>query len=310
MKVLFSGSFSPWHHAHQHVYDLACKCFGKENVWLGVGNNASKPRHTHNIKFSLTPITDNVIVYEGLTADVVKKEGFDLLIRGIRPGKSLEQEEDLLHWNRKLSGVETILIPTPPELNQLSSSVIRELNSHKIDVLEYVNPDVFYRWMQNGSPTRSIYFGKSCSGKSTYLKNNFITALNCDEMIWNFVELPIARVNFLKDSFKTAFKTMNLDWYNSLVEEIGHFTNWEMMFNFSNFNFIDAAVIGVYWDSIPVELRSKFRLIKVETTLNNRIKFAKSRNVSLEFLECADYFYKDPPFYDKLITIELDNQNE
>ena len=36
MKVLYTGSFNPFHNGHQYIFDNVCKCFGKENVWIGV----------------------------------------------------------------------------------------------------------------------------------------------------------------------------------------------------------------------------------------------------------------------------------
>jgi pantetheine-phosphate adenylyltransferase len=299
MKVLYSGSFSPWHYAHQYVYDVACKCFGKENVWLGVGVNKEKPASNRDIKFSLVPITNNVIVYQGLTAKVVKDHGFDILIRGIRPGKSLEQEESLLHWNRELCGIETILIPTPPELNQISSSVIRELDSESIDVSKYMNMDVFNRW-KNGSPKKTIYFGRTCSGKSTYLKNNRIPATDCDKIIWDFVVREDK--SMLKTQFTTAFINKHRPSYDIALYKIGSSIDWKSFFMMNDF--FDAAVIGLYWDFIPVEVRAQFAFYKVETSQENRNKFAECRKVSDVFLSSADFFYKDPPYWDHTITIE------
>lgn len=301
-KVLFTGSFNPWHNAHQYVFDVACKCFGKDNVWIGVGSNKNKPKEDKSkILFSLVPVTNNVIAYEGLTADVVKEHKFDILVRGIRPGKSLEQEEELLYWNRKLSGVETILIPTPPELNQISSSAIRELSNYEY-VSEFIDQDVYYRW-KFGDCNKYIYFGKTCSGKSTYLRDNMISALDCDKEIWDYVNYPEKET--LKSQLINAFLDKNKARYKVAIDKIGRNIDWELFF--LGRTRIDAAVIGVYWKFIPVKIRSKFMLIKVETTLENRMKFAKERNKSLEFIESADFFYQDPPFWDKLITIKEKN---
>jgi pantetheine-phosphate adenylyltransferase len=303
-KVLLTGSFNPFHNAHQYVYDTACKCFSKENVWLDINSNKNKPtKNAEAIKFSLVPITKNVITYTGLTADLVKREGFDLLVRGIRPGKSLEQEEEMLYWNRRLSGVETILIPTPPEVNQLSSSAIRELDSHGVSVLDCMNPNVYYRW-KNEFPTTTIYFGRSCSGKSTYLTENDILNNNADRTIWEHLRPRVNGINIqnLKDGISEAFKNKDPEAFFQYIDDIGRAVDWK--FFLKRWKVTDAAVIGSYWNYIPDKVKGSIKLIKIETSTANRIKFAKKRNVSNEFISSADYFYIDPPYWDETIEIK------
>ncbi len=50
-----------------------------------------------------------------------------LIVRGIRTVKDFEYEETIADINRKLSGIETILLFTEPELTSVSSTVVREL---------------------------------------------------------------------------------------------------------------------------------------------------------------------------------------
>ena len=42
MKVLYAGSFNPFHNGHQYVYEEACRLFGKENVIIGLAHNPAK----------------------------------------------------------------------------------------------------------------------------------------------------------------------------------------------------------------------------------------------------------------------------
>jgi len=301
MKVLYAGSFNPFHLAHQYVFDTACKCFSKKNVWIGVGQNKDKPiKNLDKIKYSLVPVTPNVITYTGLTAKVIRELGFDLLVRGIRPGKSIEQEEDLLYWNRNLTGIDTILIPTHSDLCRISSSAIRELAANGEYIYDYVNPEVYAR-LTNQLTT--VYFGKSCSGKSTYLDRNTIGRVNMDYYIWELINLSNSRKNVLKEQLRGCIKNPDQTGiYNSIIYEIARNIDW-MQFVQSGCN-IDAAVIGVYWYYIPPEIRGLMKLIKVETSESNRMKFAEMRNVSKEFLYFSDCFYKDPPYWDETITIE------
>jgi pantetheine-phosphate adenylyltransferase len=64
------------------------------------------------------------------------------IIRGIRCVKDFEYEETIADINRKLAGIETILLFTEPELTSVSSSVVRELISFGKDVSAFLpQPD-------------------------------------------------------------------------------------------------------------------------------------------------------------------------
>ena len=64
----------------------------------------------------------SVCSYNGLTVDFAKEVGARFIVRGIRTVKDFEYEETIADINRKLSGVETILLFTEPELTCVSSS--------------------------------------------------------------------------------------------------------------------------------------------------------------------------------------------
>lgn len=323
MKVLYTGSFNPFHKGHEYVYNAACKYFGKDSVWIGIGINADKKSNIdlNVLKFSIVPITKNVITYFGLTSDVVKNEKFDLLIRGIRPGHSLDDENDLLYWNHKLCGVDTILIPTPTELNHISSSAIRLFANNKdIDISEYMNMYVFNRWNRYTSCNnfsnincKTIYFGKCCSGKSTFLHSvkyglcrEYDNVFDVDSAFWNYFKLSSKYNSYSEDEikkcFKTAFYDRNTEAYNFYIDIIGRNIDWKTLLNENRY--FDMPVVGTYFKYIPIDLLCMFKLVKISTSEENRGKFAEKRKVNKKLIECNDYFYIDPPFYDKEIVIE------
>lgn len=309
MKVLYAGSFNPFHIGHQHVYDAACRYFGKDNVWLGVGVNKLKIIDVSTVLYSLRPITNNVTHYYGLTTDIAKEYNFDVLVRGFRIGKSIEYEESLLHWNKEIGAIETILIPTPLSMSQVSSSAIRELDSYDSNVNEYVHDNVYWRWKAK-IPTKTVYFGQTCSGKTTFLKNK--NAVNVDKVIWNYLfwDLLIPDLHRLglkdKEDFKRfakyCFNRKYRGGFDTVINLIGNNTNWRKLFDSGDI--FDMAVIGSYWNYIPADIRGQLKLAKVMTSQSNRLKFAKSRGLSDDFIKCSDFFYKDPPYWDGEETIE------
>lgn len=307
MKILYTGSFNPFHNGHQYVYDVACKCFGKENVWIGIGRNRNKNDvNIEHLKFSIHPITRNVLTYDCLTADIVLKEKFDLIVRGVRPGRSLEDENDLLYWNRKLSGgIETILIPTPPEVNMISSGAIRELVFHGENVNEYMNKYVYLRWI-NKKPLIKCYFGKCCCGKTTYLKDKYVTVIEMDKQWKVFARKYLAQVDCTLEDLKRFFYDKNDDAFFYFMHPLMKTFDWNTFFSsLNNPNEVfDIPVIGMYFEYLPDDIVGRLELINVTTSEGNRLEFAKNRNVNPRLIECNNHFYKDPPFWDKEIIID------
>ncbi|MDL2306209.1 pantetheine-phosphate adenylyltransferase, partial [Bacteroides sp. OttesenSCG-928-D19] len=56
------------------------------------------------------------------------------ILRGVRNISDYEYEKSMADINRKLSGIETVFLFSEPEYSYISSSLIRELISHKKDI--------------------------------------------------------------------------------------------------------------------------------------------------------------------------------
>lgn len=307
IKVLYTGSFNPFHNGHEYVYNLACQMFGKENVWIGIGQNSDKKDiDREHLKFSIIPITRNVICYDTLTADVVKTQKFDLLIRGVRPSFSLEQEHQLCYWNKKLCGVDTILIPTPPEVNMISSGAIRELVKYNHPVQEYMNADVISRWL-NKEPKINVYFGKCCSGKSTYLREQKKSVIEFDRVFKNYInphKMSEEQLNKYLIRVKERFYNKDENFKGD-IGILGKYFQWtEFFLEWKNPGDFDIPVIGNYWNSIPRHIRSRLRLIKCRASEEDRHYFAECRGVNPKLIDCNNFFYRDPPFWDEEIIIK------
>ena len=76
--------------------------------------------------------------YTGLTVDFAKEEQAGFIIRGIRTVHDFEYEETIADINRKLAGIETILLFTEPELTSVSSTIVRELLQYGKDVTPFL----------------------------------------------------------------------------------------------------------------------------------------------------------------------------
>ncbi|MCQ4912835.1 pantetheine-phosphate adenylyltransferase, partial [Phocaeicola vulgatus] len=65
--------------------------------------------------------------YACLTIDFARATEAPFIVRGIRTVHDFEYDETIADINRKLAGIETILLITEPELTTISSTNLREL---------------------------------------------------------------------------------------------------------------------------------------------------------------------------------------
>ena len=129
--ALFPGSFNPFTKGHENIVSRALNMF--DEVIIGIGINSEKPQSS--TKNTLKEIEDiykaeprvKIITYNTLTADVVKKENATCIIRGIRNDVDLKYESEIAQVNYTLFKVETIFLLASPELKEISSSIVCEL---------------------------------------------------------------------------------------------------------------------------------------------------------------------------------------
>lgn len=142
--ALFPGSFDPFTKGHRDIVDRALQSVADE-VIIAIGINVGK-HYMQTVDERLATIRaiykDNprvhVKAYEGLTTDFAQQTGATFLLRGIRSVKDFEYERDIADINRRLTGIETVLLYCQPELASTSSSLVRELASWGKDISNFL----------------------------------------------------------------------------------------------------------------------------------------------------------------------------
>ena len=76
--------------------------------------------------------------WSGLTVDAARSVGARWLLRGARTAADFEYERNLADINRDIAGVDTVILPTEPQLAMVSSSMVRELKRFGHDVSKYL----------------------------------------------------------------------------------------------------------------------------------------------------------------------------
>lgn len=142
-RAIFPGTFDPFTIGHYSVVRRALTFM--DEIVIGIGINENK-RTWFSTEKRIDMIRRlykdeprvKVEAYDDLTIDFAQRMDARFIVRGIRTVKDFEYEETIADINRQLSGIETILLFTEPELTSVSSSVVRELLSFGKDVRRFL----------------------------------------------------------------------------------------------------------------------------------------------------------------------------
>ena len=139
---VFVGSFNPFTIGHESIVRRSLALFDK--LVIGVGVNTAKEDNEGESRvgkiarlYANEPRVE-VRSYTDLTVDFARREGAQFIVKGVRSVKDFEYEREQADINRRLSGLETILLFAEPGMEAVSSSLVRELQSFGRDVSEFL----------------------------------------------------------------------------------------------------------------------------------------------------------------------------
>lgn len=141
--ALFTGSFDPFTKGHADIVQRALTVF--DGIVIGIGINENKKtmftadERLQMIK-ALYQEDERVEIktYTGLTVDFAREIKATCILRSLRSVKDYEYELSMADINKKLSGIETMILFTNPRLAYISSSVVRELLHFGKDVTDFL----------------------------------------------------------------------------------------------------------------------------------------------------------------------------
>ena len=140
---IFVGSFDPFTIGHESVVRRALALF--DRLVIGVGVNVGKhcmltpPQRGEAIRrlYAHEPRVE-VDSYDDLTVDFARRHGAAFVVKGVRGVRDFESEREQADINRRLTGLETVLLLAEPGLDSVSSSVVRELHRFGRDVRPFL----------------------------------------------------------------------------------------------------------------------------------------------------------------------------
>ena len=142
-KGVFTGTFDPFTIGHEDIAKRALTLFDELTIAVAV----SRLKHTQQeIEERVAAIAHlfakepriSVIAYSDLTIDMAHRIGANCLVRGVRSVRDFEYEREQADINRRLGGIETVLLFASPELASISSTLVRELRFFGHDTSELV----------------------------------------------------------------------------------------------------------------------------------------------------------------------------
>ena len=143
MTGIFTGSFDPYTIGHDDILRRALPLF--DHIVIGIGVNerksymqsAEERMKTIKAIYADEPKVE-VKTYNDLTIDFARRENASYIIKGVRSVKDFEYERDQADINRRLSGIETLLLYADPRYSAVSSSMVRELIHFGQDVSRFL----------------------------------------------------------------------------------------------------------------------------------------------------------------------------
>ena len=141
---VFVGTFDPFTIGHDSIVRRALPLFDRLVIGV-VGDNVHKPGMSpaqQRVDAIAAVYADeprvNVKIFEGLAMDFAREEGAQFIVKGVRSVSDFEYEQWQADFNRRLGGIETILLYCEPELASVSSSAVRELSHFGVDVSQFL----------------------------------------------------------------------------------------------------------------------------------------------------------------------------
>lgn len=148
ITAVYPGTFDPITCGHFDLIERAARFY--DRLVIAVADNRNKKslftlEERVSLAKTVTAEMDNVEVigFDGLLVDFVKRIDGNVLLRGLRAVSDFEYEFQLASMNRKLAPeVETMFMTPAEQYAFISSSLVREISVLGGDVSEFVHPVV------------------------------------------------------------------------------------------------------------------------------------------------------------------------
>lgn len=150
-SVLYPGSFDPVHNGHLEIVETASRLF--DHVVVAAMRNPQKGEPLFDLDDRKAMLEESfahldnveVTMFSSLVVDLCREMGTDFIVKGLRAVSDFESELQMAQMNHKISGVNTLFIPSASAHSFLASKLIREIARFGGDVSDMVPKAVAVR---------------------------------------------------------------------------------------------------------------------------------------------------------------------
>ena len=152
IKAVYPGTFDPLTRGHEDLVRRASRLF--DSIILAIAESRAKRTYfsiDERIDIAREVLTDvknvQVVGFDGLLIDFVRKHNARVVLRGLRAVSDFEYEFQLAGMNRDLYPEMETMFLTPSEQNMfVSATLVREIATLGGDVSKFVHPSVVARF--------------------------------------------------------------------------------------------------------------------------------------------------------------------
>lgn len=134
MTAVFAGTFDPFTLGHKSIALRAAGMF--EHLVIAVAHDCSSKspcsleERMEIIRRSMSGEQVEIVPFFGMLTDFMQEIGASILVRGVRNAQDFCYEKSLLGvYRTQLPQIEEVLFLGEPELDHVSSSIVRELTA-------------------------------------------------------------------------------------------------------------------------------------------------------------------------------------
>lgn len=150
-RAVCPGSFDPVTHGHLDIIERTTRMF--DEVIVAVGANVSKKKSLFTPDERVDMLTDvssswpgvRAQTFDGLLVDFCREHDVDAIVKGLRFAADFDYELQMAQMNHRLTGIDTIFLPTAAEWSYVSSSLVREIAGFGGDVAGFLPESVARR---------------------------------------------------------------------------------------------------------------------------------------------------------------------
>ena len=149
LSAMYPGTFDPITLGHEDLVRRAARLFDQVIVAIARDTGGKVPMFTFGERVEMAKHAlaehDNVEIrgYSGLTVEYARKNGHQVIVRGLRAVSDFEYEFQLANMNRALTeDVETVFLTPTDRYTYISSTLVREVATLGGDVSGFVSPQV------------------------------------------------------------------------------------------------------------------------------------------------------------------------